>query len=93
MMNNKLNDGIDCLFDEIIQWKLKNLSGDWSTPKTIERYKRRLINLIVEECAQICKTVGAERVSNADEKYQLGREMGAEVCHNTIKHHFGIKDE
>ena len=51
----------------------------------------KFVELIVEECAQVCKTVGAERVSNADEKYQLGREMGAEVCHNTIKHHFGIE--
>ena len=53
----------------------------------------KFAELVINECAQVCKTVGAERVSNADEKYQLGREMGAEVCHNTIKHHFGIKDE
>ena len=47
--------------------------------------------LIVKECAQICKTAGGDQVSNASEDYQEGREMGAEVCHNMIKKHFGVE--
>ena len=53
----------------------------------------KFAELIVRECLQICKDVGAEskEVLNASEDYQKGREMGAEVCHNMIKKHFGVK--
>ena len=52
----------------------------------------KFAELIVKECAQICKTAGEEQVSNASEDYQKGREMGAEVCHNMIKKHFEVEE-
>ena len=54
----------------------------------LEQYSEYLIKY----CAQICKTVGGDQVDNASREYQEGREMGAEVCHNQIKEHFGIKE-
>jgi hypothetical protein len=50
----------------------------------------KFAKLIVWECAQICKTVGGDQV-NASKDYQEGREMGAEVCYNMIKKHFGVE--
>jgi hypothetical protein len=49
--------------------------------------------LIVRECLQTCKDVGIEskEVWNASKDYQEGRQMGAEVCHNMIKKHFGVE--
>jgi hypothetical protein len=48
---------------------------------------------IVRECLQTCKDVGIEskEVWNASKDYQEGRQMGAEVCHNMIKKHFGVE--
>jgi hypothetical protein len=51
----------------------------------------KFAELIVQECAQICKTVGGDQVSNASKDYQVGREMGAEVCYNQIRKHFGVE--
>ena len=46
---------------------------------------------VVRMCAGICKAVGADQVDNASLDYHLGREMGAEVCHNLIRKHFGVE--
>jgi hypothetical protein len=51
----------------------------------------KFAELIVRECAQVCKTVSGDQVSNASEDYQKGREMGAEVCYNMIRKHFGVE--
>ena len=48
--------------------------------------------LIVAECANICKTVKEVQVDNATTEYQLGREMGAEICYNQIRKHFRDMD-
>jgi hypothetical protein len=53
----------------------------------LEQYSEYLIKY----CAQICKTVGGDQVDNASREYQEGREMGAEVCYNQIKKHFGVE--
>jgi len=59
------------------------------TQKELERFAQ----LIVRECLQTCKDVGIEskEVWNASKDYQEGRQMGAEVCHNMIKKHFGVE--
>jgi len=61
-------------------------------PNKVPTKLEKFAELIVKECAQICKTAGGDQVSNASEDYQEGREMGAEVCHNMIKKHFGIEE-
>jgi hypothetical protein len=55
--------------------------------KQLEQYS----NYLVGYCAQICKTVSGDQVDNASKDYQEGREMGAEVCYNQIRKHFGIE--
>ena len=54
---------------------------------------KKFAELIVLECLQTCKDVGIEskEVWNASKDYQEGRQMGAEVCHNMIKKHFGVE--
>jgi hypothetical protein len=53
----------------------------------------KFAELIIQECLQTCKDVGIEskEVWNASKDYQEGRQMGAEVCHNMIKKHFGVE--
>jgi len=53
----------------------------------------KFAELIVRECLQTCKDVGIEskEVWNASKDYQEGRQMGAEVCYNMIKKHFGVE--
>jgi hypothetical protein len=59
---------------------------------TVTRFDTdKFAELIAQECAKICKTVGGDKVSNASKDYQEGREMGAEVCYNQIKEHFGVE--
>jgi hypothetical protein len=55
-----------------------------------EEVAEKFAELIVRQCAQICKTVGGDQVS-ASKDYQEGREMGTEVCYNMIKKHFGVE--
>lgn len=52
----------------------------------------KFAELIVRECLTVCKAVGMKEVKNANESYNEGRHMGAEVCHNQIKRHFGIEE-
>ncbi len=60
------------------------------TEEDIEKFAE----LIVRECLQTCKDVGIEskEVWNASKDYQEGRQMGAEVCYNMIKKHFGVEE-
>jgi hypothetical protein len=51
-----------------------------------------LSQMIVRECAQICKTVNSVKVVNASDDYQEGREMGSLVCMEEIKKHFGVNE-
>ncbi len=53
----------------------------------LEQFSKHLVRY----CAQICRTVGGDQVSNASRDYQVGREMGTEVCYNMIRKHFGIE--
>jgi hypothetical protein len=59
----------------------------------LSEWTEKFAELIVQECLQICKDVGIEskEVWNASKDYQEGRQMGAEVCHNMIKKHFGVE--
>ena len=52
----------------------------------------KFAELIINECSTVCKTVGNTSVSNASIDYNEGRAMAAEVCHNSIKQHFGVKE-
>jgi hypothetical protein len=62
--------------------------GHWDMPEC-----KKFAELIVRECLQTCKDVGIEskEVWNASKDYQEGRQMGAEVCYNMIKKHFGVE--
>jgi len=62
--------------------------GHWDMPEC-----KKFVELIVQECLQTCKDVGIEskEVWNASKDYQEGRQMGAEVCYNMIKKHFGVE--
>lgn len=51
----------------------------------------KFAELLIQECAQICKTVGGDHIDNASKEYQEGRKMGTEVCYNMIRKHFGIE--
>ena len=53
---------------------------------------KNFAELIVRECAQICKTVNSVKVVNASDDYQEGREMGSIVCMEKIKKHFGVEE-
>lgn len=70
-------------------WKPEGQVIDWSSvyDKELEKFAK----LLIKECAQICQTVSAEQVDNASKDYQEGREMGATVCRNQIKKHFGVE--
>ncbi len=56
-----------------------------------DKWRDKFAELIVRECAQICQTVSGDQVNNASKDYQEGREMGATVCRNQIKKHFGVE--
>jgi hypothetical protein len=65
----------------------------WIDYGTLDLDVEKFAELIVRECLQTCKDVGIEskEVWNASKDYQEGRQMGAEVCHNMIKKHFGVE--
>jgi hypothetical protein len=80
-----MNERIAKLYDQatILEGNGDYVAGELDFVKFAE--------LIVNECVQICKTVGSDEVSNASKDYLEGREMGIEVCCNMIKKHFGVE--
>ncbi len=51
----------------------------------------KFVELIVRECIELCEQVRAQSVSNGSDDYNHGREMGAEICRNTIFKYFGVE--
>lgn len=74
------------LIFELIQSQNGNRGLLWT-----KEDKEEFAELLIKECAQICQTISAEQVDNASKDYQEGREMGATVCRNQIKKHFGVE--
>jgi len=85
-----MNERIKELAEQAEKYADDNFKGQ---PTYSEAYDSKFAELIVRECLQTCKDVGIEskEVWNASKDYQEGRQMGAEVCYNMIKKHFGVK--
>ena len=75
------------IYDCVIDPYDKHNTGDphGSVLDDLEKFAQ----LIAAECADLCKTVGSDSVTNANIDYNNGRQMGTEVCYNTIRKHFG----
>ena len=85
-----MNNRIEEIAKEVFSFKYKTAPNELNPGHHMD-HLHKFAELIAQECAKICKTVGGDKVSNASKDYQEGREMGAEVCYNQIKEHFGVE--
>jgi ribosomal protein L29 len=82
--NSEMNERIDCLFNEIVNLRLKEAQGTHLVPSTIDMYKRRLVAIVVEEC---CNWIDGTLTS--DEGMIL---LTKSFIIANIKGHFGVKE-
>lgn len=59
----------------------------YMSAKGLEKFAK----LIIQECIELCEQVRTQSVSNGSDDYNHGREMGAEICRNTIFKYFGVE--
>ena len=74
--------------------RIKELQKQCWDNQTNHLNAEKFAELIVNECVQICEAVAeaSDHVSNASTDYIEGRQMGAYVCCNMIKKHFGVEE-
>ncbi len=78
-----MNERIDCLFNEIVNLRLKEAQGTHLVPSTIDMYKRRLVAIVVEECCEVLRQE-VEVALSAD-----GDPVDPE---GLVRKHFGVEE-
>lgn len=93
-MNNKIRELVELAKQYCFEQSQKRLDPEEYMPYS-DMYDKKFAELIVQECATICDTIGKEARKEWKTKYNPhddGRADGAWQCETAILEHFGVEE-